>query len=200
MYVLISRDKFVCERFSSALGAGFKVFDSYKSMLSGYSIQSGDVVVVDIESIEAFDLTKVGCAVAVFVGIPKYEEAMRLLRFGIRGYGNRLMLPVNIAQVVNSLANGQVWMPPDVISRMISNIPVNEKESDSSADMSELTDREIEVARLVADGLTNKEIAEKADITVRTVKAHLTSIFNKTGLRDRVALALSIKSDSHIKG
>lgn len=46
------------------------------------------------------------------------------------------------------------------------------------------------MVKYVAAGLSNKEIAEEMSITVRTVKAHLTSVFNKTGLRDRVALAL----------
>jgi len=64
---------------------------------------------------------------------------------------------------------------------------------ESNTDLSELTDRELEVAKLVADGNTNAEIAEQMNITVRTVKAHMTSIFTKTNLRDRVALALALK-------
>jgi LuxR family maltose regulon positive regulatory protein len=51
-----------------------------------------------------------------------------------------------------------------------------------------LTERELEVARLVVEGLSNKEIAEKLSITERTVKAHLTHIFGKTGVQSRSGL------------
>jgi DNA-binding NarL/FixJ family response regulator len=83
-------------------------------------------------------------------------------------------------------------MPPDILSRIIMSVPDTEADEEN-VDISQLTERELEVAYLVSEGKTNAEIAEKADITVRTVKAHMTSIFNKTGLRDRVALALAFK-------
>ncbi len=122
--------------------------------------------------------------------MPKFNEALKLMRFGIRGYGNRMMDAGNLAQAVESVRNGQVWMPPFIISRLITAIPGNGSDQESMDDLSE---REAQVAKCVAAGLTNKEIAEEMDITVRTVKAHMTSIFNKTGLRDRVALALKYR-------
>lgn len=55
-----------------------------------------------------------------------------------------------------------------------------------------MTAREMEVAEQVAAGYSNKLIAAEAGITERTVKAHLNSIFRKTGIRNRVQLALAI--------
>ena len=55
-----------------------------------------------------------------------------------------------------------------------------------------LTPREIEIARLIGQGASNKRIARQLSITERTVKAHLTMIFRKTGVDDRVKLALMV--------
>jgi len=55
-----------------------------------------------------------------------------------------------------------------------------------------LTEREIEVARAAASGASNKEIAIRLDITDRTVKAHLGSVFDKLKLRDRLQLSLLV--------
>lgn len=54
----------------------------------------------------------------------------------------------------------------------------------------ELTDRELDVLRLVAEGMANKQIARKLGISERTVKAHLTSVFQRLGVSDRVQAAL----------
>jgi DNA-binding NarL/FixJ family response regulator len=58
----------------------------------------------------------------------------------------------------------------------------------------DLTQREAQIALLVSDGNTNKQIAHRLDITERTVKAHLTQIFRKLGISDRFMLALRILS------
>ena len=55
-----------------------------------------------------------------------------------------------------------------------------------------LSAREREVAEAVAEGLTNKQVAARLGITERTVKAHLATVFEKTGVRDRLQLALRL--------
>jgi DNA-binding NarL/FixJ family response regulator len=58
-----------------------------------------------------------------------------------------------------------------------------------------LTPRELEIARLVADGLRNKEITERLSVTEGTVKIHLHNIYEKLGTNDRVRLALRVRSE-----
>jgi DNA-binding NarL/FixJ family response regulator len=53
-----------------------------------------------------------------------------------------------------------------------------------------LTDRELEIVRLVASGYKNREVSETLRISERTVKTHLTNIFQKLGVRDRVGLVM----------
>ncbi|MES9812798.1 MAG: helix-turn-helix transcriptional regulator [Candidatus Thiodiazotropha sp.] len=68
------------------------------------------------------------------------------------------------------------------------------REPDIESTLSKLTDREREIAQLVGSGDSNKVIAKKLDITERTVKAHLSSIFRKTSTKDRLQLGLLINS------
>ncbi|MET0668278.1 MAG: LuxR C-terminal-related transcriptional regulator [Methyloceanibacter sp.] len=58
-----------------------------------------------------------------------------------------------------------------------------------------LTPREREVARLVGEGLANKEIAHRLGVTTQTVKAHLGTVYAKTRVKNRVALALSVREE-----
>ena len=62
-----------------------------------------------------------------------------------------------------------------------------------AVDLDDLTRRERQVAEAVADGLSNREIAERLSISERTVKARLTTVFQKFDVRDRVQLALLLQ-------
>jgi two-component system nitrate/nitrite response regulator NarL len=61
-------------------------------------------------------------------------------------------------------------------------------------ELNDLTAREQMVAEQIATGATNREISERLEITERTVKAHLSAIFEKLGVRDRVQLALAMNN------
>lgn len=192
MIIALTTDSFFAGNFSKAFGSDKTVcLAGYDELKAKMAVSSDDVVLVDFSTIRPFDLTQLQCNVLVLTGVPKFNEALRLMRFGIRGYGNRAMLPENLVQAASALSAGQVWMPPFIISRLITTLPSDmEETAEEKLDVSE---RELQVAKYVSEGLSNKEIADKMEITVRTVKAHLTSIFTKTGLRDRMALAIKYK-------
>ena len=76
---------------------------------------------------------------------------------------------------------------------MITTLPANKNEKKEPALLKALSSREAEVAKWLVNGLSNREIGEKMFISIRTVKAHLTSIFKKTGCRDRLELATRMK-------
>ena len=71
-------------------------------------------------------------------------------------------------------------------------VPTSEKAEAVGSALDELTSREVMVAKLVGRGESNREIAAELEITERTVKAHLSAIFTKLGVRDRVQLALTV--------
>jgi len=153
-----------------------------------------DLLIIDLKAFQEADLPEVACPAVALAEVPGFKQAMRLQQRGVRGYGNRHMLLQNLKQAVAAVRAGQVWMPPAIINQMISSMSPAEPEAEQPLPLEELSKREREVADLVAQGLSNKEIADKLFISVRTVKAHLTSIFSKTGCRDRLELAVKIKS------
>ena len=149
-----------------------------------------DVLVLDIANLDVRKFPTIQCAAVALSNKPEYIEAMQILRYGFRGYGNKYMLAENLKHVLQTIRTGQVWLPPVILSTMISKLPQERKVNNSKIDF-ELTKRESEVAKLVAKGLSNKEISKKMNITIRTTKSHLTSIFNKSGFRDRLELAIN---------
>ena len=162
--------------------------------LKGWPVTAEDLLIIDLKWFREDDLPKMTCPVMALAEVPDFDQAMRLLRRGMRGYGNRHMQFENLQQAAAAVRAGQVWMPPAIISRMINTFSPIEPEPAPQPALAQLSKREQEVAGLVARGLSNKELADKLYISVRTVKAHLTSIFSKTGFRDRLELAIRMKN------
>ena len=167
---------------------------TYIRRLDGQHMTAEDLLIIDLKWFREDDLPQMTCPALVLAEVPDFDQAMRLLRYGIRGYGNRHMQFENLQQAVVAVCAGQVWMPPAIISRMIHTFSPAKPEPAPQPAMDQLSKREQEVAGLVARGLSNKELADKLYISVRTVKAHLTSIFSKTGFRDRLELAIRMKN------
>ncbi|MBW2656017.1 MAG: response regulator transcription factor, partial [Deltaproteobacteria bacterium] len=139
------------------------------------------------------DLPRITCPTLILVTIPVIKQALRLLRRGVRAYGNRHMHEENLQQAVTALKSGQIWLPPAIVNHMITALPQNKNEKKEPALLKDLSSREAEVAKWLINGLSNREISEKMFISTRTVKAHLTSVFKKTGCRDRLELATRMK-------
>ena len=129
--------------------------------------------------------------VMVLSMIPNFAEAQRLLKQGAMGYGNAMMHVSHLHSAYQALEEGKVWLHPDFITMMITQIrdaaTVQEK---SSSVLEGLSKREQEVALMLGNGSTHQQIADALDITVRTVKAHATSIYQKLDVKDRLALSL----------
>lgn len=125
--------------------------------------------------------------------VPKFEEALVLLQSGVRGYGNRKMLTENLAQLVNTVSSGQLWMPPEILVQLIGQLEPAPESTPKSKLFDRLSKREKEVADYVVKGLSNQIIAEKMYVSLRTVKAHLSSIYEKTGIKNRLELAVKLK-------
>jgi DNA-binding NarL/FixJ family response regulator len=125
---------------------------------------------------------------------PNFAEAQKFLSLGAMGYGNAMMHESHLYSVYQALEEGKVWLHPDFISMMISQIQSqNTISNDSMTKLDLLSIREREVALLLADGATHQEISDQLDITVRTVKAHATAIYQKLNVKDRLALSLLLR-------
>ena len=122
---------------------------------------------------------------------PELQKAKRLLKYGAMGYGNALMRVHFILAAVAALRENMVWLYPELTSQLILELP--ESQNSNEALLQKLTTREKETALLLKEGLTYNEIAQRLEISPRTVKAHAQAIYKKLDVSDRIGLALLLK-------
>jgi len=122
---------------------------------------------------------------------PLFERAQKLLRLGAYGYGNAIMRDHFIVAAIGTIKENMIWLYPEFTSELIKGITPSDKNRKDSLAL--LSQREKDVALLLKDGETYKEIGEKLQITPRTVKAHAQSIYTKLQVKDRLALALLLR-------
>ena len=117
------------------------------------------------------------------------EEFRKVIAAGARGYLDALSHPESLKSAVESVESGAIWIPDPFMSDLVKSI--SEKlPLIKEPDLSELSPKEIEVAKLISKGTSNKEIAETLHVTERTIKSHLTQIYTKLNIRDRMQLML----------
>lgn len=133
------------------------------------------------------------------------ERQIGALVTGVSGYCENEAAPTILLRATNSILRGDIWIQRHLVPKVIGTlIKLNDKRTtqaekkDNSAEKSlqSLTHRELDVAKMVEAGESNKMIANLLNISERTVKAHLTSIFQKLEVRDRLHLALLLKEIS----
>ena len=131
---------------------------------------------------------------------PDQTAALRAFDAGARGYCHALSSPDMLRSVATTVTHGGLWIGPELMTRVIRAARQNLAETDTESHeqvRTLLTERERAVAKAVARGASNKEIARELDITERTVKAHLSAVFTKLNIRDRLQLALRFNGGSN---
>lgn len=126
---------------------------------------------------------------------PDEEEALSFLKLGIVGYANTYISPPLLLEALRVVLDGRVWLGQAIIQRLIQETAAaasGDKGGAARTALSGLTKAERLIAERVAQGASNLEIAAEFKITERTVKAHLTSIYEKTKTGNRLNLALLI--------
>jgi DNA-binding NarL/FixJ family response regulator len=145
-----------------------------------------------LQDVEALKRNYPQCHILVMADVPFEQEGMASLRVGAAGYANTYMTPKMLQKAVEVVLMGEVW----VGRRMMQQLLTQWRHKTEPSPLELLTDRERQVALLVAEGLPNKKIAEQLGVKERTVKAHLTAIFRKTGYKDRTSLAVRINQQA----
>lgn len=144
--------------------------------------------------------------VVVLSPAPDQTEGLQAINLGARGYCHLYAVPELMQDVASVVAQGGLWVGPELVDRIVAAARDLFQRSPASAaqlpaaDLSALSARELEVARAVAAGKSNREVAEQLFISERTVKAHLGSVFEKLGLRDRLQLALLLARAAEADG
>ena len=123
-------------------------------------------------------------------------DQLALFKTGVHGFLSHTITSTLLLKAAHAVCNGEIWVPRQLITSLI-----GELARDSSAgthtlsfagnnSIEHLTPRERQVAEMVHGGGNNKAIARKLDISERTVKAHLSAIFRKLDIENRLHLAL----------
>jgi len=123
---------------------------------------------------------------------PNMNEGETFLSHEIGGFGNAHMSDPILLQALEVITTGNVWLYPELMKHIIGKINHINVNKENPELFDGLSDREKEVATLVATGETNAMIAEDLKISPNTVKLHMASIFEKLGIKSRVALALQV--------
>jgi DNA-binding NarL/FixJ family response regulator len=135
---------------------------------------------------------------------PDDHEATAALKSGAFGYCDRETDPMHVRKAVETLQKGEVWVNRRVIPLLLNEIiPAGRSTQNRPSSttpggpLSPLTRREHMVAEQIGSGANNRQIASWLDVTEATVKAHLTSIFRKVGVSNRLRLALLVNRRSN---
>jgi DNA-binding NarL/FixJ family response regulator len=105
---------------------------------------------------------------------------------GASGFLLKDVPPEDLVTAVRTVHRGDALLAPTITRRLIEEFVSGPQPGAAPAEVESLTDRELEVLRLIADGLTNAEIADRLILGETTVKTHVTRILSKLDLRDRV--------------
>lgn len=159
-----------------------------------------DLVVMDVSmpgmtGDRATTLLKETCPGVKVVALTVHEDGehlRRLLRAGVSGYVLKLATGEELVRAIRVVAAGGIYLDPAVAGKVVGDL-IHDGTREGPAQEVGLTNRESEVIVLVARGFSNKEIAAKLDVSVKTVETHKLRSMEKLGLKSRadvVQLAL----------
>lgn len=120
------------------------------------------------------------------------------MRAGARGYLLKGADPQEVLRVIRAVAEGQALFGPAIATRLMNffkDLSVKSVATKSKATFPELTERELEVLRLISQGLNNMEITQKLVLSPKTVRNHITNIFSKLQVADRAQAIVRARAE-----
>jgi len=157
---------------------------------------SPDIILLDlnmpgmngIETIKAMRAAGVDSRILVFTVSDDKQNLTDALKEGADGYLLKDMEPENLIENIKMASQGKTTISPELISTLASAFKA--RQVPAKRDINLLTEREKQVLKLVASGLTNKMIARRLDVAEGTIKVHVKALLKKLGMRSRVEAAI----------
>jgi DNA-binding NarL/FixJ family response regulator len=154
-----------------------------------------DIVVMDVSmpelnGIQATEKLKADCPEIKVLALTAYKDKGyldQLLKVGASGYVLKLSAAEELIKAIRVVAAGDIYLDPEMADKVTDSY-VRKQFLRGVSRQKELTDREEEVLRLTAQGYSNKEIAAKLSISVKTVESHKTNLMEKLELRSRTEI------------
>jgi len=155
-----------------------------------------DLVMPEMDGIEATSKIIHNCPqtqVIILTSFGEQDNVIPAIRAGAKGYLLKDIAPDDLVQAIRQAYSGQVQLHPEAAKKLMTAISKEQALPSShlsTRSINELTEREIEVLQLIADGMNNREIAKKLVISEKTVKTHVSNILSKLHLDDRTQAAV----------
>lgn len=167
---------------------------SASAAVAGLRAAAPDVVLLDVllgdedglEWLPRIQAAAPSARVLVLTALTDPGKDEAALHAGARGFVRKDASPEVLLRAVREVAAGELWFDPGLLGRG----ERTASPSDAPQPFSALTAREREVVALVAEGLRNEEIARRLGITDKTVRNHLTAVFDKVGVSGRLELVV----------
>lgn len=157
-----------------------------------------DVVLMDINmpglnGIEATKIIKEEMPQVEIIALTIHEDEeyiFELVRAGVSGYILKDIQPEQLIKAIKDVAEGKTAIQPNITAKLLGEFNRLSDRKTNMFSCDQLTARELEVIKLIAQGMPNKEIASTLYISEKTVKNHITNIFRKLNVEDRTQAAL----------
>ncbi|MFB3813133.1 MAG: response regulator [Terriglobales bacterium] len=158
--------------------------------------ENPDILLLDLfmpdgdgfEVLRALERANHRVATVVLTASERQLDYVQAVKLGARGLVLKGDHPERLFRAIRNVANGELAFSTDIANQVVHAMASAPRQEPGN--LARLSERERQIAGLVARGLKNKDIAAELNISENTVKRHLQSIFNKTGARDRLELAV----------
>jgi NarL family two-component system response regulator LiaR len=150
-----------------------------------------DLVMPEMDGIEAtrqVSAISPSTRVIVLTSFADDEKVFPAIKAGATGYLLKDVSPGDLANAIRAVHAGETHLHPDITRKLVDQFASPRTVPTSAPD--ELTPRELEVLRLIAQGMSNREIAQALTISEKTVKTHVSNILSKLHLVDRTQAAI----------
>jgi NarL family two-component system response regulator LiaR len=163
-----------------------------------------DVVVMDIamprmnglEATKQIGADLPNCRVLVLTAHLEERNIVQLLQAGAAAYLPKTVGLEALLEAIRAVARGDSVLPPEIAAVVLQRLRGEEREEEAGCP---LTERELQVLELAAEGLTNFEIARHLYISVRTVEAHLTHVYDKLGVGSRTEAVVQAMKEGWLR-
>lgn len=168
-------------------------------LLLDLKMPKGDVVQSLLDVSARSPATKV----IILTAFSDEENVLNAAKGGARGYVPKGVPSATLIQAIKAVHGGNYWIDKEIpcwetFEEIVEGqAAVDEPQQQMDDSIRSLTKREMEILRLVAEGLTNEEIGKKIFISEKTVKTHLTNIFDKLKVNNRFKAALMLMGQPH---
>ncbi|MBZ9772960.1 response regulator [Mesorhizobium sp. CO1-1-8] len=120
-------------------------------------------------------------------------DVTKALNAGVNGYVLKGVGSRGLADILRNVAAGESYLSPTLSARLLSDLQSQQPTDGIAERLRQLTERQTEILRLVAEGLSNKEVALRLELQEKTVKHHMTGVLSKLNVRNRTEAALMMR-------